>query len=168
MPPSVWGAAMAEVVNESFAVMAYLRTSSFKPAFIIGVTGHMDLDPRQSEKVKAALKGVFRWIQTKDLNEEIRHQALGLKDTPIILLSSLAPGADQWTVEVARGFPGIHVLAPLPFFKDQYLESSSFRRDGVEEHQKRLLTDFPEEETFVVRETDELGWDEETLPKRAK
>ena len=53
----------------------------------------MDLDPRQSEKVKAALKGVFRWIQTTDLNEEIRHQALGLKDTPIILLSSLAPGA---------------------------------------------------------------------------
>ena len=122
--------------------MDCLQSASFKPAFIIGVTGHMDLDPGQFEKVKAALENVFRWLQTKKRIKGIGHPGLGLKDTPIILLSSLAPGADQWTVEVAQGIPNTHVLAPLPFFKDQYLQSSSFQRDGVEEHQTKLLGNF--------------------------
>jgi hypothetical protein len=146
--------------------MAFLESASSKPAFIIGVTGHMDLDPGQNEKVKAALESVFRWLQTKKRIKGIGHPGLGLKDTPIILLSSLAPGADQWTAKAAGASPHMEVLAPLPFFKDQYLQSTSFQRDGVEEHQKKVLADFPDEKTFVVRETDELGCDEETLRQK--
>jgi hypothetical protein len=146
--------------------MAYLQSTSFKSAFIIGVTGHMDLDPGQFEKVKAALENVFLWLRTKKHFEGFRHPGLGLRNTPIILLSSLAPGADQWTLKVAGEFNDVHILAPLPFFKDQYLRSSSFKREGVNEQQKKLLEDFPLEKTFVVRESDELDCDEQTLRQR--
>ena len=155
--------------------MPQFRSVSFKPAFIIGVTGHMDLDPGQSELVKTGLKRVFAWLRasSKEKDKELGHPGLGLTDTPIILLSSLAPGADQWAVAVAREASaepmhqaGVHVIAPLPFFKDQYLESSTFKRAFVDERAKEFLARFPDEETFVVRLTDELNDNEAEL--RAK
>jgi hypothetical protein len=155
--------------------MPHFRSLSSKPAFIIGVTGHMDLDPGQSERVKTGLRRVFTWLRasSKEKDKELGHPGLGLTDTPIILLSSLAPGADQWAVAVAREasaepmhHAGVHVIAPLPFFKDQYLNASTFKRAGVDEDAEEFLAKFPDEETFVVRLTDELDDDEAEL--RAK
>lgn len=43
---------------------------------------------------------------------------LGLKNTPVILLTGMAPGADQLVFEVAsslEGSPGIRIEVPLPF-----------------------------------------------------
>src|ERR1700738_2362220 len=110
----------------------------FKPAFIVGITGHMDLDPAHRDRVKAEGKQVFAWLRAppRDHDKNKGNASLGpsldLQNTPIILLSSLAPGADQWVVEVALEMnPPLLVLAPLPFLKDQYLQASPFKADGV-------------------------------------
>jgi len=150
--------------------MAHFRSQSSDPAFIIGVTGHMDLDPEheQSEKVKKALKHVFDWLRAspKEEDKELGHPGLGLTHTPIVLLSSLAPGADQWAVEVARDV-GVPVIAPLPFLKKQYLDASTFmKRAGVDESAKEFLAKFPDEQTFVVRLIDELDLNEEELGEK--
>jgi hypothetical protein len=94
---------------------------------------------------------------------------LGLKNTPIILLSSLAPGADQWVVEAAREMdPPVRALASIPFLKDQYLEVSTFKRDGVtrDEAASKFLAEFPDEDVFVVRLREEIDLDDDALRAR--
>ena len=149
----------------------------FKPAFVVGVTGHMDLDPTHRDRVKAEVKRIFAWLRAspgKHQNNENNTplgRSLDLKNTPIILLSSLAPGADQWTVEAAREMdPPVRVLAPLPFLKDQYLEASTFKRDGVtkDEAASKFLAEFPDEDAFAVRLRDEIDLDDNALRAKHK
>src|ERR1700736_2535681 len=148
---------------------------SFKPAFIVGVTGHMDLDPAHRDRVKAEVKYIFTWLRASPRKHDkivvntSLGPSLGLKNTPIILLSSLAPGADQWVAEAARETdPPIRALAPLPFLKDQYLEASTFKQDGVtkDEAASKFLEEFPDDHAFVVRLLDEIDLDDDAL--RAK
>src|ERR1700730_3545385 len=98
----------------------------------------MYLDTAHRDRVKAEVKRFFAWLRAspgkrdKNENNTSLGPGLDLKDTPIILLSSLAPGADQWVAEAALEMdPPLRVLAPLPFFKDQYLETSTFIKNGV-------------------------------------
>jgi hypothetical protein len=150
---------------------------SFKPAFIVGVTGHMDLDPAHRDRVKAEVRRIFSWLRAAPGKHE-RNQddtslgpSLELKNTPIILLSSLAPGADQWVAEAARETdPPVRALAPLPFLKDQYLEASTFKRDGAtkDEAASKFLAEFPEEDVFVVRLLDEVDLDDNALRAKHK
>jgi hypothetical protein len=149
----------------------------FKPAFIVGVTGHMDLDPAHRDRVKAEVKRFFAWLraspgkQDKNENNTSLGPSLDLKNTPIILLSSLAPGADQWVAEAALEMdPPLLVLAPLPFLKDQYLEASTFKRDGVmkDEAASKFLAEFPDEDVFVVRLLDEIDLDDDALRAKHK
>lgn len=59
-------------------------------------------------------------------------QPLGLGSTPVVILSSLAPGIDTLVVEAAFAYKKWHpeaditVRAPLPFPEDVYRESSTF------------------------------------------
>ena len=149
----------------------------FKPAFIVGVTGHMDLDPAHRDRVKAEVKRFFAWLRAspgkhdKNENNTSLGPSLDLKNTPIILLSSLAPGADQWVTEAALEMdPPLLVLAPLPFLKDQYLEASTFKRDGVmkDEAASKFLAEFPDENVFVVRLLDEIDLDDDALRAKHK
>ena len=149
----------------------------FKPAFIVGVTGHMDLDPAHRDRVKAEVKRFFAWLRAspgkhdKNENNTSLGPSLDLKNTPIILLSSLAPGADQWVAEAALEMdPPLLVLAPLPFLKDQYLEASTFKRDGVmkDEAASKFLAEFPDEDVFVVRLLDEIDLDDDALRAKHK
>src|ERR1700731_1553389 len=149
----------------------------FKPAFIVGVTGHMDLDPAHRDRVKAEVKRFFAWLRTspgkhdKNENNTSLGPSLDLKNTPIILLSSLAPGADQWVAEAALEMdPPLLLLAPLPFLKDQYLEASTFKRDGVmkDEAASKFLAEFPDEDVFVVRLLDEIDLDDDALRAKHK
>ena len=149
----------------------------FKPSFIVGVTGHMDLDPAHRDRVKVEVKRIFAWLRTspgkhhKNESNTPLGPGLALKNTPLILLSSLAPGADQWVVEAAREMdPPLRVLAPLPFLKDQYLQASTFKRDGVtkDEAASRFLAEFPDEDAFVVRLRDEIDLDDEALRAKHK
>jgi hypothetical protein len=151
-----------------------------QPAFVIGVTGHIDLDPDCRGRVEADLITIFRWlidpsVQSSDEKYGALRQGLGLKETPLLLLSSLAPGADQWAVEAFQKYhrdhehpAGILILAPLPFVKDQYLESTSFKRNGslIDEEASEFLRVFPDEQTFVVRLAEDVDLDSGAL--RAK
>ncbi len=137
----------------------------------------MDLDPAHQHRVKAEVKRIFAWIRSspdeldRNAKNTILGPGLGLKNTPIILLSSLAPGADQWVVEAARELdPDIRALAPLPFLKDQYLEASTFNPDGVskDEAASKFLAEFPDKNVFVVRLLDELDLDDDALRARHK
>jgi hypothetical protein len=149
----------------------------FKPAFVVGVTGHMDLDPAHRDRVKAEVKRLFVWLRDSPRNHDQNESnkslgpSLGLKNTPVRLLSSLAPGADQWVAEVALELdPPLLVLAPLPFLKDQYLEASTFKRDGVkkDEAASAFLAEFPDEDVFVVRLRDEIDLDDDALRAKHK
>src|SRR6516162_8889354 len=102
------------------------REDFFKPAFIVGVAGHMDLDPAHQDRIKSEVKRIFAWLRAsprkRDKSDDNTPLGpnLGLKNTPIVLLSSLAPGANQWAAEAAREMdPPIRALASIPFLKDQ-------------------------------------------------
>jgi hypothetical protein len=153
------------------------REEFFKPAFIIGVTGHMDLDPAHRDRVKTEVKRIFAWLRAsprkrdESKNNTPLGLSLGLKNTPIILLSSLAPGADQWVVEAAREMdPPIRALVSIPFLKDQYLEATTFKRNGVpkDEAASKFLAEFPDQDVFVVRLRDEIDLDDDALRTRHK
>ncbi len=150
-----------------------LPGDAFKPAFVVGVTGHMDLDPAERNRIKTEVKRVFDWLRASPGNHDKMSLGPGLamKNTPIILLSSLAPGADQLVVEAAREVdPPLRAFAPLPFLKDQYLEASTFKHDGVtkDEAASRFLADFPEKDAFVVRLLSEIDLDDEALRAKHK
>jgi hypothetical protein len=152
-----------------------MPADDFKPAFVVGVTGHMDLDPTHRGRIKEEVRYIFTWLRAspgkpdKNESDTVLGPGLNLKSTPIVLLSSLAPGADQWVVEAAQEMdPPIRVLAPLPFLKDQYLEASSFKRAGVkkDEAASKFVAEFPDADAFVVRLRDEIDLDDDAL--RAK
>ena len=151
------------------------QAESFKPGFVVGVTGHMDLDPAHQDRIKTDVKRVFAWLREpsskfdRNKSHPILGPGLGLTDTPIILLSSLAPGADQWVAQAAREMdPPLRILAPLPFVKEQYLQASTFKRDGAtkDEAASNFLAEFPDEDVFPVRLLDEVDLDDAAL--RAK
>lgn len=149
-----------------------LPADSSTPAFVVGVTGHTDLDPAYRDRIKTGVKRIIRWLgNSSNLHDPALGPGLGLTRTPLILLSSLAPGADQWAVEAAREVnhtAGLRILAPMPFLKDQYLNASSFTRDGatLDEAASRFLAEFPDQDTFVVRLPEEVDLDDDTLREK--
>ncbi|MCK9686105.1 hypothetical protein [Scleromatobacter humisilvae] len=82
---------------------------------IIGVTGHRDLVETEIEPLKAAVRDCL--MQLRQL----------CPDTPLILLSSLAEGADQLVAGVALDM-GIRLVAPLPMEIPEY--EKDFRHDA--------------------------------------
>ncbi len=110
---------------------------------------------------------------------------LGLVVTPVVVMSSLAPGADTLVAEVALEL-GMRVVAPLPFDAAIYAECSSFQEKpklregmteeeaateraraaaGTEEHRatlRRLLGD-EGVQSFTVRLDGEVCYSEEQL-----
>jgi hypothetical protein len=127
------------------------------PAFLVGVTGYMELAEEDVPEIRARIVRMFRFLRqgaacvdpepvlemlVKDLAgekpamAEVYRQALkgwkGLKQTPIILLSGLAPGADTLVVdtvlETINKEPGgeVHIRAPLAFSPTLYRDASTF------------------------------------------
>ena len=142
--------------------------SDYSPAFILGVTGHMDLDPAFRPNVEALVRRTLDWVRSPaKTKDSILGPGLGLVKTPVLLLSSLAPGADQWVAIVAQEM-GVRVLAPLPFLKDQYLRSSTFQKDGrvINGEATRFFTHFPDDRTFLVRLLDEVDLADEALRRK--
>lgn len=134
-------------LHEMKSEFAPLAVDFVRPAFIVGVTGHMDLDPAYRDQIKDDFQRIFKWIcDRSERSDDALGAGLALTHTPIVLLSSLAPGADQWIVSTAREVDhraGLRVLAPLPFIKDQYLEASTFQREGIDEEASRFVAEFP-------------------------
>lgn len=136
--------------------------------FLIGVTGHMDLRPEEVDPLKERVRALFRFLRCDERNrqreqletlldlmrapqpstelervaqETLRNWPL-LKNTPLVVFSSLAPGADTLVAEVvleeefqAADFT---LIGALPFPRDVYREASTFvRKKTVSEDQQR-------------------------------
>lgn len=145
---------------------------------IVGVTGHRHLRPEDEPRIRVSLESIFRWIWGCP-EAEPASLKLGappaMRQTPILLLSSLAPGADMLVVQAAQevandcefGRAKLRVVSPLPFFHEQYLRSTTF--EGFDAQQKAahnaefgsLLQDH-----FVVRLPEEVEFSAEDLRKR--
>jgi len=123
----------------------------------------MDLDPTQEPVLEERVKRLLRFLKSADtpsrrsLLEELVHDLApqdaamrslyraalsswgGLEHTPIVVLSSLAPGADALVARAALQLArepeftgaGISVQAPLPFPHDIYARASTFVRKGT-------------------------------------
>ncbi len=78
---------------------------------VIGVTGHRDLRDQDVAKIEQQVAAVIA---------ELRRDYLGSEgETPIIVLSALAEGADRLVARVAIAH-GAHLIAPLPMPLDEY------------------------------------------------
>lgn len=134
------------------------------PAFVVGVTGNMDplamgVDGRDlHEELRDSVRRVFRFLRggkdaVRELRSSLAHEGFGkgfedwkgLEDsTPVIVLSSLAPGADSMVADVALEpeFTNgkFHVQAPLPFPPEVYKDASTFKSEnGGAGHFEELL-----------------------------
>lgn len=129
-----------------------------RPAFILGVTGKMRLpgyDPAVSahdacapeiQDLRNRVFAVLDWVREchgalnpttgefeKQPSDQIQKwwHSLGIHDTPIVVLSSLAPGADTIVAEAALDYAherkaNVTVRAPLPFPLELYRDASTF------------------------------------------
>lgn len=141
-----------------------------KPAFLVGITGSRDINPAALKTVEDQVRTFFRWLRDgggAGRSPVALGKPLGLSEqTDIIVLSSLAPGADQVVARIAMEDEfDFHVSAPLPFAKDQYARSTAFtKEDGSEyEKEREFLEKFPTEDTFVVPLQRYNEWSEDQI-----
>ncbi len=103
---------------------------------VLGLVGHRDLRPGDRDVLKQRLNEIFQ--QFRDAYPQ----------TPLVLLSALAEGADQLAAEAALD-SGVFVRAPLPFPPEIYRQSTSFDTDDSRRRLDELLEN-PRVEWFVV------------------
>lgn len=88
----------------------------------------MKLPGEKTEALREKLRVFFRWLQAE---EEESFDGLGLKDTPVVLLSSMAPSVDQIAAGGAQEPEfRFRVVSPLLFPPEQYLCSTTFTKAG--------------------------------------
>lgn len=78
------------------------NAEQFKIPFLVGVTGHRDLLPAEVPAIRAAVEELLRVLRD------------AAPDVQIVLVSSLAEGADLLAAEVACDL-GLHLTALLPY-----------------------------------------------------
>jgi len=126
------------------------RPDSRAVPIVLGVTGHRDVRDTDLPRLRQAVAAIFEAFARR-----YRH-------TPLVLLSSLAQGADQLCAAVALE-QGLQVIAPLPFPAAVYRQSSSFDNDEARQQFDTLLQD-SRVTTFVAplpdgeMPTDDAGW----------
>lgn len=76
---------------------------------VIGVTGHRNLHPEEIDLLRNRVLEIFTFLRKQ------------YPDTPLLLLSPLAEGADRLVAKVAL-VENIRLIAPLPLPKDEYLK----------------------------------------------
>jgi hypothetical protein len=95
---------------------------------VLGVVGHRELRDSDVPALSAAIKAVLEEFQS------------AYPHTPLVLLSSLAAGADQLAARVALDC-GWSIRAPLPFPPDAFRASTSFQNDAERQALDQLLQD---------------------------
>ena len=78
---------------------------------VIGVTGHRDLRDQDIPRLEREVAGVLASLRRDFLGED--------DETPVIVLSALAEGADRLVARVALA-QGARLIAPLPMPLDEY------------------------------------------------
>jgi hypothetical protein len=96
----------------------------YRLPLVIGATGHRDLRDEDIHALKDAVAAAITRLKREYLNDD--------PETPLIVLSSLAEGADRLIARVAMDL-GAKLIAPLPMEPDEY------RRDF--ESERRLKPD---------------------------
>jgi hypothetical protein len=111
---------------------------------VLGVTGHRLLAVEDRPKLQKCFAAILdRFAQD-------------YPGTPLVLLSSLAPGADQLAAEVALA-KGCRVLAPLPFPADVYLASTSFQpKEADDERTRKYLEEARSKLTEMLQDRDRV------------
>ena len=88
----------------------------YRLPLVIGATGHRDLRDDDIETLEREVAKAIKRLKHEYLNDD--------PETPIIVLSSIAEGADRLIARVAMDL-GAKLIAPLPMEADQY------RRDFI-------------------------------------
>ena len=78
---------------------------------VIGVTGHRDLREEDVARLEAEVAGIIAGLRRDYLKDD--------RETPIIVLSALAEGADRLVARVALAH-GARLIAPLPLPREEY------------------------------------------------
>jgi hypothetical protein len=78
---------------------------------VIGVTGHRDLREEDVSRLEAEVAGIIARLRHDYLDDDV--------ETPIIVLSALAEGADRLVARVALA-QGARLIAPLPMPREEY------------------------------------------------
>jgi hypothetical protein len=78
---------------------------------VIGVTGHRDLRDQDVSRLEAEVAGIIARLRHDYLDDDV--------ETPIIVLSALAEGADRLVARVALA-QGARLIAPLPMPREEY------------------------------------------------
>ncbi len=86
-----------------------LQRGSLVLPLILGVTGHRDLRPEDVPQIEARVREIFEGVQ-----QQAPH-------TPLVVVSSLAEGADRLVARIALQ-RGHRLIAPLPMAPDVYEE----------------------------------------------
>src|ERR1700720_2498100 len=98
MPPQRRGATMMEPLPDRLPL-------------VIGVTGHRDLRDADLPRLEQAVAAIIGGLRRDYLG--------GDQETPIIVLSALAEGADRLVAKVALA-QGARLIAPLPMPREEY------------------------------------------------
>jgi hypothetical protein len=83
----------------------------YRLPLVIGATGHRDLRDQDIPKLKEKVAEAIKRLKSDYLKSDA--------ETPVIVLSSLAEGADRLIAEVAMDH-GAQLIAPLPMPADEY------------------------------------------------
>jgi hypothetical protein len=112
----------------------------FEPLpLVIGVTGHRDLRDEDIPLLKTSVKAIFdrleEFINPDRPLDRLRRMVSGTAKknagaTPMVVLSSLAEGADQLVAQVALE-KGLHLVAPLPLPLEEYATISRSTRSHL-------------------------------------
>lgn len=140
----------------------------------------MDLPNSDKKKIRESFRNIIKWLRSGETHHDFPwalNSSPGLTDdTPIVLLSSLAPGVDQVIAEEAHTL-GIRVKSPLPYPPAQYEKASTFTRfkkDGTPDpdnekrvtHFKKLCAKIGNEHSFHVRMPGDLSLTEVKLAEQ--
>lgn len=102
-----------------------MKADKYLRPIVFGITGHRDLRKEDIPKLKKKVKNIFERVINKYPN------------TPIILLSPLAEGADRLAAKVALEFGGIELIVPLPMPKEEYMKD--FKTQESKDEFEKLL-----------------------------
>lgn len=107
---------------------------------VVGITGHRDLRPEDVPALERKVGGILGQIKDK------------YPDSPVLLLSSLAEGADRLAARVALEM-GCHLVVPLP------MEPEEYRKDFEDAGSRQEFDDLMSKacHRFVVTVNQEKG-----------
>jgi uncharacterized membrane protein HdeD (DUF308 family) len=93
---------------------------------VIGITGHRDIVNEDRELLKDKIREIFKELRSRYAN------------TPLLLITSLAEGADRIGAEVALEM-GIEYIVPLPLPYEEYIKDFPNTKDEFDKFLEKSL-----------------------------